>query len=166
MSGPTATVLIESPIGGIKLTANRRHLLSVHIGLKPHSIFSDDSRNAILKEATAQITNWFLGERQGFDLPLAPLESGEGQKLRSAIASIPYGETQSYGALATRFGSVARAVGQGCKTNPYPIIIPCHRVVSASGPEYYSGGGGPRTKSWLIDFEYANLPPDKRTRLI
>jgi methylated-DNA-[protein]-cysteine S-methyltransferase len=57
-------------------------------------------------------------------------------------------------------------VGQACKSNPFPIIIPCHRVVSASGTEYYSGGNGPRTKTWLIDFEQDHLPPEKRTRLI
>jgi methylated-DNA-[protein]-cysteine S-methyltransferase len=166
MSGPTATVLIESPIGGIKLTANDWHLLSVGIGRTRPFVHPENAGNAILEEAVAQITHWFSGKRQGFALPLAPLETKEGEKLRSAIASIPYGETQSYGALASSFGSAARAVGQACKSNPYPIIIPCHRVISASGPEYYSGGGGPRTKSWLIDFEYANLPPDKRTRLI
>jgi methylated-DNA-[protein]-cysteine S-methyltransferase len=44
-------------------------------------------------------------------------------------------------------------VGQACRRNPFPIIIPCHRVTSTSGREFYSGGEGPRTKAWLIAFE-------------
>ena len=72
----------------------------------------------------------------------------------------------TYGELAANCGSVARAVGGACKSNPFPIIIPCHRVTSAAGPEYYSGGDGPRTKTWLLDFEYSNLPEPQRTRLL
>jgi methylated-DNA-[protein]-cysteine S-methyltransferase len=73
--------------------------------------------------------------------------------LRAGIAGVPYGETLTYGALARLIDSAPRAVGQACKRNPFPIIIPCHRVTSASGPEHYSGGAGISTKAWLLDFE-------------
>ncbi|MEY2928314.1 MAG: hypothetical protein RL367_2791, partial [Pseudomonadota bacterium] len=124
------------------------------------------ANHPVLREAVSQVRAFFAGELTLFNLPLVGLGSEEGEKLRAGIAAIPYGKTITYGILATQTGSVARAVGQACKTNPYPIIIPCHRVVSTAGPEYYSGGDGPRTKTWLIDFEYDHLPPDQRTRLL
>lgn len=165
MPGASATASFSSPIGPIQIRADDRHILSIRLGRTggPGHIASG---HALLAEAMAQLDDWFAGKRQQFDLPLAPLDSDDGQRLRAAIASIPYGETRTYGQLAVEHGSVARAVGQACKTNAYPIIIPCHRVVSTSGPEYYSAGDGPRTKSWLLDFEYAHLPADRRTRLI
>jgi methylated-DNA-[protein]-cysteine S-methyltransferase len=160
---------MQSPIGMLTITADDQHLLGVRIARSapvPLPGPAGDTDHPLLICALTQLHEWFSGTRQAFDLPLAPLDSSEGERLRAGIASIPYGETQTYGALGDRIGSVARAVGQACKTNPFPIIIPCHRVTSTSGPEYYSGGDGPRTKSWLLDFEYANLPADKRTRLI
>ncbi len=164
MDAPTATAIFECPIGAIILDADDLVLRGVTISTAART--ATETHHPILAEAMRQMRDWFGGRRYDFDLPLALLGSSEGMALRAGIASIPYGETMTYGALATRTGSVPRAVGQACKTNPYPIIIPCHRVTSASGPEYYSGGGGPRTKTWLLDFEYANLPLEKRTRLI
>jgi methylated-DNA-[protein]-cysteine S-methyltransferase len=169
MTGPTATVRITSPIGMISLTATDDWLTGIRIarsgGAREESTHIATG-HPVLAQAQAQIGDWFTGERHSFDLPLAPPTSTEGAVMRAAIAAIPYGETTTYGALAAQCGSVARAVGQACKTNAFPILIPCHRVVSTSGPEFYSGGDGPRTKSWLIDFEYANLPAEQRTRLI
>ena len=165
MTGVTATARLESPIGLITLRADDMHLLGVRIGRcgEPSHIATG---HPVLARAMEQLRDWFWGKRLGFELPLAPLGSIEGETLRAGIASIRYGETLTYGTLAAQTGSVARAVGQACKSNPFPIIIPCHRVVSTSGPEFYSGGDGPRTKTWLLDFEYANLPPHKRMRLL
>jgi methylated-DNA-[protein]-cysteine S-methyltransferase len=165
MQAPTATARIDTPIGAIAITATPDTLTGVRILPRQRGAMSADD-HPVLRETAAQLGAWFAGELTAFDLPLAPLDTAEGERLRAGIASIPYGETLTYGALATRVGSVARAVGQACKSNPFPIIIPCHRVVSASGTEYYSGGNGPRTKTWLIDFEQDHLPPEKRTRLI
>ncbi len=163
-----ATARFESPIGIIGLTADDQCLCGVRIAgpsIAPRTDRSETD-HPILAEALRQLDEWFAGARLDFDLPLRPLDSEEGAALRSGIASIPFGETMTYGALAQQICSAARAVGQACKTNPFPLIIPCHRVISTTGPEYYSGGGGPRTKTWLLDFEYAHLPPEKRTRLI
>jgi methylated-DNA-[protein]-cysteine S-methyltransferase len=163
MPGATATASFASPIGAIRLAADETRLLGVRIG---GGSATAATGHPILKAALEQFGQWFAGERTGFNLPLAPLDSEEGERLRAGIAAIPYGETATYGAVADRTGSIARAVGQACKTNAYPILIPCHRVVSSSGPEYYSAGDGPRTKTWLLDFEAAHLPPEKRTRLL
>lgn len=165
MKAATATARIESPIGIIALTATADALTGVRIlPRQTGERLIDDHR--VLADAAAQMKDYFAGTLRDFAIPLFALDSDEGAHLRAGIAAIPYGETLTYGALATQLGSVARAVGQACKTNAYPIIIPCHRVVSTAGREYYSGGDGPRTKSWLIDFEYEHLPPNRRTRLL
>jgi len=167
MRRPTATACFTSPLGPIILRADDAHLLGLQIAPNdPGSAGSGDMSHPILAQAIAQLSEWFSGGRQEFDLPLAPLQQPEAARLRAGIAAIPFGETRTYGAVADATGSIARAVGQACKTNAFPIIIPCHRVTSAAGPEYYSAGNGPRTKTWLLDYEYAQLPLEKRTRLI
>jgi methylated-DNA-[protein]-cysteine S-methyltransferase len=165
MLAPTATVRIDSPIGVCVLTATPEHLTGLRILARQRGAMALPGHD-LLCEASRQLSAYFSGTLRAFDLPLAPCDSAEGEALRAAIASIPYGQTRTYGALAAACGSVARAIGQACKTNPFPIIIPCHRVVSTSGPEYYSGGDGPRTKTWLNDFEHDHLPPEQRTRLL
>ncbi len=164
MPGATATARIDTPIGVVAMTADDEALTGIRILSRQRGTL--DADHPVLPDAARQMRAWFAGELTVFDIPLAPPDSAEGETLRGGIASIPYGETMTYGALAERTGSVARAVGQACKSNPFPIVIPCHRVVSTSGPQYYSGGDGPRTKTWLLDFEYAHLPPERRTRLI
>jgi methylated-DNA-[protein]-cysteine S-methyltransferase len=165
MTASTATASILTPIGLVSLTEESGELVAVRIdptGTRAHH----SPGNGALDEAVTQMTAYFVGERLDFDLKLRALPSPEGQALRKGIASVPYGETLTYGALAQKLDSAPRAVGQACKRNAFPIIIPCHRVTSASGPENYSGGAGVATKAWLLDFEQATLPPDKRTRLL
>lgn len=164
MQGAAATARLASPIGLVTVTADDTTLTGISIGGKGRPDASID--HPLLAEAVAQIRAWFAGERHHFDLPLRPAESDESAALRAGIAAIPYGTTRTYGDVAATTGSIARAVGQACKTNRFPIVIPCHRVTSSSGPEYYSAGAGVRTKTWLIDFEHDQLPREQRTRLI
>lgn len=167
MRRPTATARVESPLGALLLTADDAHLIGIRVPRTGDAgTTSGDVDHPVIAAAARQLTAWFQGEIQTFDLPLAPAATEEAALLRRAISDIPYGNTMTYGDVAARCGSIARAVGGACKANPFPIVVPCHRVTSAAGPEFYSAGDGPRTKSWLIDFEYSNLPPDQRTRLL
>lgn len=152
MKEATATAQIITPIGMVELTADRDNLVSVRID--PHEGTEQLYHgSAVLDEAVAQMRAYFARERQDFDLPLLPLATSRGNALREGIASVPYGETRTYGALARQIDSAPRAVGQACKRNPFPIIIPCHRITTSAGPENYSGGAGIATKAWLNDFE-------------
>jgi methylated-DNA-[protein]-cysteine S-methyltransferase len=152
MDAPSATARMTSPVGLIELGADETQLHWVRILAGPGSE-QDPGEHAILAEATAQLRDWFAGRRRDFGVPLRPMSTQRGNALRAAIAAIPYGATLTYGSLASRIGSAPRAVGQACMRNPFPIVIPCHRIVSTNGPEHYSGGDGPRTKAWLIAFE-------------
>jgi methylated-DNA-[protein]-cysteine S-methyltransferase len=164
MSAPTATASFRTPIGLIALKAEDDVLIGGHIDPVGGEAISSKG-HALLSEALDQLRAWFARERRDFDLPLRPLPTVRGNELRAGIAAIPYGETRTYGGLAQEIFSAPRAVGQACRRNIFPIIIPCHRVISSAGPEYYSGGEGAITKAWLIDFEKGQTPW-KRTQLL
>jgi methylated-DNA-[protein]-cysteine S-methyltransferase len=88
-----------------------------------------------------------------FDIALAPANTLRGQALRGGLIGVGYGTTLSYGALARQLGSGARAVGQLCARNPFPIVVPCHRILGSGGLGHYSAGDGITTKQWLLDHE-------------
>ena len=141
---------IETKIGPVLIESDGQAITRIRIGEVP---VAQDASNALLDEAAAQIRAYFAGERETFDLPLAPAASPRGQALRDAIAGIEYGRTTSYGALAIAAGSGPRAIGQACARNPFPILIPCHRVTAGNGLGHYSGGDGIATKRKLIAHE-------------
>ncbi len=70
-----------------------------------------------------------------------------------AMRAIPYGQTRTYGDIAGDLGTYGQPVGQACGANPIPVIIPCHRVLSATGLGGYSGQGGIETKIALLKLE-------------
>jgi methylated-DNA-[protein]-cysteine S-methyltransferase len=146
------TARLATPIGNVEIEGDDARLTAIRITV------DSDSRLTVATGAVAaaleQMTEYFAGERQHFALPLAPAASARGQALRDAIASVGYGETATYGQLARTHGSGNQAMGQACARNPFPIIIPCHRVTSANGArENYSAGDGVTTKAWLIAHE-------------
>ncbi|MFQ5736426.1 MAG: methylated-DNA--[protein]-cysteine S-methyltransferase [Thermodesulfobacteriota bacterium] len=95
-----------------------------------------------LKDVLGWLDGYFRGEAAPFPLPLDPMGTGFEKAVWKVIAAIPRGSVRTYGQLAVWAGrpGAARAVGGACGANPVPIIIPCHRVVSANGPGGYTGG--------------------------
>jgi methylated-DNA-[protein]-cysteine S-methyltransferase len=158
MEAASAIARITTPIGTVELSADEKVLRHVRIIAHDEMEYLSEA-HPILGPAAVQVRDWFDGKRTDFDIPLMPLASPRGEALRAGMVAIPYGETRTYGQLAVQLHSAPRAIGQACMRNPYPIIIPCHRVTSASGPEHYSGGEGPRTKAWLIAFENGMSSP-------
>lgn len=140
---------LPSPIGLIRVTTVDGLVARVEIDASP----GEDRSDSVAQEAVRQLAAYFAGERRTFDLPFAPTATVRAGELRTAMCGIAYGETLTYGGLANRAASHARAIGQACRTNRLPILVPCHRVTSASGPEYYSAGDGARTKAWLLAHE-------------
>jgi len=146
-----AAIMIATPIGPVRVEAEGDRVTGIRIGGTGPS-----SSNPLLMEAERQLQAYFAGGLESFDLPLAHATTGQGPKLRDAICGISFGRTATYGELATRSGASARAVGQACATNRFPIIVPCHRVLPTGGAlGHYSGGHGPATKIWLLKHERA-----------
>lgn len=154
MAYALAETLIATPIGIVRVTASGEALTAISIEAEGEAL---PPETPLLREAARQLAAYFAGDLTEFDLPVAPLKSARGTVLRQAIDSIGYGETQSYGELARRFDSGPRAIGQACARNPFPIVVPCHRVVGSGGAlGFYSGGNGVPTKQWLIAHEQAH----------
>ena len=106
----------------------------------------------LLAEACLQLSAYFAGHLTVFDLPL-DFGAGFQQQVRRAMAAIPYGHTRRYGDLARDLGVPAQAIGQACGANPIPILIPCHRVIGATGLGGFSAKGGVESKVFLLRLE-------------
>lgn len=108
----------------------------------------------LIKKAAAQLTEYFAGNRQTFDFPIAPSGTEFQKRVWQALREIPYGETASYGEIAEKAGCPkgARAVGMACNRNPILIVIPCHRVIGANG-SLTGFGGGLDVKERLLGLE-------------
>lgn len=88
-----------------------------------------------------QLAEYFAGERREFELPLAPAGTPFQQKIWETVRAIPFGTTTTYGAIAAATGSAPRAVGAAVGRNPIGIVVPCHRVIGATGAlTGYAGG--------------------------
>ena len=138
-----------TPIGEVTVTEEDGRIVALDWGRG-----RDQDPTPLLRQAIAQVQDYFDGSRTDFDLPLSPHGSAFQRRVWAALCAIPAGETRSYGDLARQLGSSARAIGQANGSNPIPILIPCHRVVGAGGAlGGYSGGEGPATKRLLLDLE-------------
>jgi methylated-DNA-[protein]-cysteine S-methyltransferase len=111
----------------------------------------------LAKETVRQLRAWLQDPHFVFGLPLAPAGTHFQRRVWQAIAAIPTGETRSYGDIAAQLGSGARAVGNACGANPYPVIVPCHRVIAANqglgGFARNRGGFLLDIKRWLLQHE-------------
>ena len=103
-----------------------------------------------------QLEGYFADPEFGFDLPLAPRGTPFQRRVWSKIAAIAAGHTRSYGEIAREIDSAARAVGQACGANPLPLVVPCHRVLAASGIggfAHHDEGFHLSVKRWLLAHE-------------
>lgn len=119
----------------------------------------------LAREAVAQLRAWLQEPAFRFELPLAPAGSAFQRRVWLAISAIPCGRTLTYGELARRLDSAPRAVGQACGANPYPIVVPCHRVVAARGGLNGGlGGFAHATQGYLLDIKRWLLEHEGRVR--
>ncbi|WP_049907031.1 methylated-DNA--[protein]-cysteine S-methyltransferase [Halovivax asiaticus] len=126
----------------------------MHVDIIDATIELDESFvDAPPAEIRRQVRDYERGGRTEFALEIA-LPDGFLGDVMSAMAQIPYGETRTYGELATALDTAPVAVGQACGRNPVPLLVPCHRVVATDGGlGGYSATGGVATKRRLLDLE-------------
>jgi methylated-DNA-[protein]-cysteine S-methyltransferase len=144
----------DSPIGQLMLVGDERALRGLY--MTPHPAPRADWRTAAEPFAAArdQLAEYFAGERHEFTVPLELEGTPFQQRVWEALRTIPYGETRSYGRIATQIGRPdrARAVGTANGSNPVSIVVPCHRVIGADG-SLTGYGGGLERKRYLLDLE-------------
>jgi methylated-DNA-[protein]-cysteine S-methyltransferase len=155
--------LVDSPVGPLFVAATDRGLVRIsftpdgaderlarEIGVRVLQVPLDDVRR--------ELDEYFAGRRTAFDLPLDLRVSPFNEQVLRELARVPYGRTTTYGALAAQVGRprAARAVGTVMNRNPLPIVLPCHRVVGASGALVGYAGGLER-KERLLSLEGVGL---------
>jgi methylated-DNA-[protein]-cysteine S-methyltransferase len=156
MTGNYFTVM-PSAIGDLTLTGDGEALTGLYMEEHRHGPPVDPGAvRAVspLAEAREQVGEYLAGERTEFDLPLRMGGTPFQREVWRALTEIPYGETISYGELARRIGrpDACRAVGLANGRNPISIVVPCHRVIGASGTLTGYGGGLGR-KRFLLELE-------------
>jgi methylated-DNA-[protein]-cysteine S-methyltransferase len=144
--------IFDSPIGDLLVTGDGDALTAVHMDGSSGPGWRRDP--SALRGATRQLRAYFAGDLREFDLPLAPDGTAFQREVWAALREIPYGHTISYAELAAAVGrpGAARAVGAANGRNPIAVVIPCHRVIGASGALTGYGGGLGR-KRLLLDLE-------------
>ncbi len=145
---PPASLTVASPLGPLTIVEERG--LIVRLDWRAR----DPAPTPLLAEAARQLSAYFDRRLTRFDLPL-DWGAGLNAEVRRAMAAIPFGETRTYGDLSKAIGAPAQAIGQACGANPVPILIPCHRVLSATGLGGFSAPGGVETKVALLRLEGA-----------
>ncbi len=149
--------VVDSPIGPLGLVASDTGLRAV---LFDGGRIRAEGGSHVLAEAARQLGAYFDGDLVTFELPLELHGTEFQRRCWLALASIPYGQTVSYGEQARRLGlgsDAARAVGAANGQNPLPIVLPCHRVIGADG-SLTGFGGGLHVKRFLLEHEGALLP--------
>jgi O-6-methylguanine DNA methyltransferase len=124
--------------------------LDRYIGPAPHKM----ERSGIVALALDQIGEYLAGHRREFDLPLDLRGTEFQRRVWSAVAGIPYGQTQTYTQIAQALGKplAVRAVGAANGANPLPLVVPCHRVLGSDG-SLTGYGGGLDVKQKLLKME-------------
>lgn len=155
---------LETPIGTLTLIANAHGLTAVlwpedpvgRVNVKARAENSQET-HPVLELTSTQLTEYFAGHRREFDVPLAPRGTDFQKEVWRALAEIPFGETRSYGDIARRIRrpKAVRAVGGANGRNPISIIVPCHRVVGATGA-LTGFAGGLRIKEYLLRLEQSS----------
>jgi methylated-DNA-[protein]-cysteine S-methyltransferase len=158
--------LVDSPLGELFVGVSDRGLCVISYEADPERQLERLARgfgSRVLRSARPvdptrrQLHEYFEGERRRFDLDVdLRLTRDFGRAVLGELARVPFGEVTTYGALAAKAGKprAARAVGTIMNRNPIPIVLPCHRVVGASG-SLVGYGGGLERKQALLELEGA-----------
>jgi methylated-DNA-[protein]-cysteine S-methyltransferase len=152
---PQYSARLATPFAVLDIRTRNETLVGVHY--LPLSTSTDPPRDAFSREVCNQIRAYLKNALHRFDIACALEGTAFQQRVWEQIARIPARETRTYGDLARALGSSPRAVGGACGSNPVPLIVPCHRVLSAGGGLggfMHSRAGFPLgVKTWLLDHE-------------
>ena len=151
--------VIQAPFGhlGIWTEVVDGSLMLARIDYLPTKSKLIAPKNLLAKEVQKQCMAYFKDPRFTFDVPLKPTGTTHQEKVWRSAQQIPLGQTATYGEIASKIKSGPRAVGNACGANPFPLITPCHRVVSAQGLGGYMQEDAPgfyrAIKIWLLRHE-------------
>lgn len=154
------STLLFTPIGMLGIQCHEDKLVRIQYlsgNILPHPNFCNyDSLPSRLKKTVFELIDYFECPQDLLHLPYSLHGTLFQRRVWRALARIPLGEVRTYGQLAKKLNTSARAVGVACRTNPLPIVIPCHRIVAAREVGGYCGalhGDKVVAKQWLLAHE-------------
>jgi len=146
---------VTAPFGGIEIESDGVWITALRFVKQPRIV---EPADALAVRAASQVRSYLANPRTVFDLPLKIGGTEFQRQVWDAIAAIRCGTTRSYGEIASELDAPARAVGQACGDNRLPVVIPCHRVIGASGIGGFAhsrNGFELSVKRWLLEHENA-----------
>lgn len=158
MSTPHARSVVSSPLGDLTLEASASGLCAILWGDRGRTPAPPPAERRHLERAEKELQEYFAGRRRAFSVPLDLKGTAFQRAVWKRLLEIPFGQTVSYSdvARAIRRPRACRAVGGANRRNPVPIIVPCHRVIGASGDLVgYGGRSGLPLKRRLLQLESA-----------
>jgi methylated-DNA-[protein]-cysteine S-methyltransferase len=147
---------MDSPIGRLAIHTQDGRVTQLDYAVR--GAVSKVLTDPLHKTIKRQLQRYFANPSTNFSLPLALRGTPFQQRVWQALQAIPVSQTRSYGELATRLHTSARAIGNACRANPVPLIVPCHRVVAKNHIGGFSGatrGSQIERKRWLLRHEGA-----------
>jgi methylated-DNA-[protein]-cysteine S-methyltransferase len=150
-------VTMDTPIGPIRLTWARGALQEVDLEPDPAILAEEGVPAAVVADLAA----YFADPGHHFEVSVTVAGTPFQRRVWEALRAIPPGRTRTYGDLAAELGTSPRAIGGACRANPCPIVVPCHRVVGATGLGGFAGntsGHKVEVKRWLLRHEGVDVP--------
>jgi methylated-DNA-[protein]-cysteine S-methyltransferase len=146
------SALLPSPVGPLRVEIEDGHLTALYTAEHRRHTPAEPPRDETFNAIREQLDAYFAGTRRAFDLPLRQAGTPFERAVWAHLRTIPFGETATYGEIARTLRSAPRAVGRANGRNRISIIVPCHRVIGASGSLTGYAGGLP-TKHALLEHE-------------
>ena len=146
----------DSPIGRLQIAVQGDHIAWLRLPGAGPAQAEREPEGTLEQRVLAQLEAYFADPRAAFDLPLVETGTRFQRRVWARLRQIPSGSNLGYGQLARALETSARAVGNACRANPWPILVPCHRVLSARGLGGYAGavdGERLEIKRWLLRHE-------------
>lgn len=147
------------PVGDLGIAEEDGGICNIFVKSAEPPPHMAEEETPLLRQAAAQLEEYFAGRRERFDLPLQLAGTEFQRSVWAALQQIPYGQTRSYGQIAAAVGNPkgSRAVGMANNRNPVMIVVPCHRVIGGNGA-MVGYAGGLEIKRRLLDLEQGVEP--------
>lgn len=156
----TIICTVDSPVGLLTIKAEDNCLTDIDLFLSRDVQGATSQAEPLIKNIEQQFHDYFTDPAHTFTLDYHLRGTPFQQRVWQEMLTIPSSQVKTYGEIATKLNSSPRAVGNACRANPLPILVPCHRVVSQSGMGGYAGetsGEQLDVKRWLLRHEGAEV---------
>jgi methylated-DNA-[protein]-cysteine S-methyltransferase len=159
MQPQTFDIIISTPLYPLGITLSANQISKVEFLFNQQHV-TETPINNFSQNIIDEVNQYFQNAKHIFNLPLSLIGTPFQLRVWNALCNIPNGTTVSYQTLADQLQTGARAIGNACRANPIPLIIPCHRVVAKNHFGGYAGATSGQLmdiKKWLLQHETNNL---------